>query len=98
VGLLVAGLLDFYSRHHRARYGWDAVPLHDACCVAEVIRPGLITTRSMNVQIETVGELTLGRTVCDVWGVGGRSPNADVGVDIDRQGFLDVLMECLQRY
>ena len=98
VGLLVAGLLDFYGRHHRARYGWDAVPLHDACCVAEVIRPGLITTRPMNVQIETVGELTLGRTVCDVWGVSGRSPNADVGVDIDRQGFLDVLMDCLQRY
>ena len=98
VGLLVAGLLDFYGRHHRARYGWDAVPLHDACCVAEVIRPGLITTRPMNVQIETVGELTLGRTVCDVWGVSGRGPNADVGVDIDRQGFLDVLMDCLQRY
>jgi inosine-uridine nucleoside N-ribohydrolase len=98
VGLLVAGLLDFYGRHHRACYGWDAVPLHDACCVAEVIRPGLITTRPMNVQIETVGELTLGRTVCDVWGVSGRSPNTDVGVDIDRQGFLDVLMDCLQRY
>jgi pyrimidine-specific ribonucleoside hydrolase len=52
----------------------------------------------MNVQIETVGELTLGRTVCDVWGVSDRSPNADVGVDIDRQGFLDVLMDCPQRY
>jgi inosine-uridine nucleoside N-ribohydrolase len=66
--------------------------------VAEVIRPGLITTRPMNVQIETVGELTLGRTVCDVWGVSGRSPNADVGVDIDRQGFLEVLTDCLARY
>jgi inosine-uridine nucleoside N-ribohydrolase len=66
--------------------------------VAEVIRPGLITTRPMNVQIETAGELTLGRTVCDVWGVTGHSPNADVGLDIDRQGFLDVLMDCLQRY
>jgi inosine-uridine nucleoside N-ribohydrolase len=98
VGLLVAGLLDFYGRHHRAHYGWNAVPLHDACCVAEVIRPGLITTRPMSVQIETVGELTLGRTVCDVWGVSGRNPNADVGVDIDRQGFLDVLMDCLKRY
>ena len=35
---------------------------------------------------------------CDVWGVSGRSPNADVGLDIDRQGFLEVLMDCLARY
>jgi inosine-uridine nucleoside N-ribohydrolase len=98
VGRMVADLLDFYARHHRERYGWDAVPLHDPCCVAEVIRPGLIRTRPMNVQIETAGEFTVGRTVCDVWGVTRRPPNADVGVDIDRQAFLDILMDCLRRY
>jgi len=98
VGRAVAGLLDFYGRHHRERYGWDAVPLHDPCCVAELIRPGLITTRPMNVQIETSSSLTRGRTVCDVWGVTGQPPNADVGVDIDRAGFVEVVMECLARY
>jgi inosine-uridine nucleoside N-ribohydrolase len=51
----------------------------------------------MHVQIETAGEFTVGRTVCDVWGVTKRAPNADVGLDIDRQGFLDVLMDCLHR-
>lgn len=98
VGLLVAGLLDFFGQHHHEQYGWDAVPLHDPCCVAELIRPGLITTKPMDVQIETVSPLTLGRTVCDVWGVTGRAPNADVGVDIDRLGFIDVLLDCLRRY
>lgn len=98
VGATVAGLLDFYGRHHEEKYGWDGVPLHDPCCVAEVIRPGLIATKPMDVQIETASELTLGRTVCDVWGVTRRTPNADVGVDIDRQGFVDILMDCLQRY
>jgi inosine-uridine nucleoside N-ribohydrolase len=98
VGTMVAGLLDFYGRHHRERYGWDGVPLHDPCCVAEVIRPGLIVTKPMDVQVETSSELTLGRTVCDVWGVTGRAPNADVGIDIDRQGFVDIVMECLASY
>lgn len=98
VGLMVADLLDFYGRHHRERYGWDAVPLHDPCCVAEVIRSGLITTKPMDVQIETASLLTLGRTVCDEWGVTGRAPNADVGIDIDREGFIDIVMDCLRRY
>lgn len=98
VGTLVADLLDFFSRHHKEQYGWDGAPLHDPCCVAELIRPGLITTRAMDVQIETVSPLTLGRTVCDVWGVTGRAPNAQVGVDIDREGFIDVMMDSLRRY
>lgn len=98
VGTLVADLLEFYGRHHRARYGWDSVPLHDPCCVAEIIRPGLIATKPMDVQIETNSPLTLGRTVCDVWGVTGRTPNADVGVGIDRDGFVEILMDCLRRY
>jgi len=74
------------------------LPLHDPCCVAEVIQPGLITTKRMNVEIETASELTLGETVCDVLGVSGRAPNADVGVDLDRQVFVDILMDCLRRY
>lgn len=98
VARTVAELLDFFGRHHRERYGWDGSPLHDPCCVAEVIRPGLITTRPMYVQVETASPLTMGRTVCDVWGVTGQAPNADVGVGIDRQGFLEILLECLGRY
>ena len=98
VATMVADLLDFFGHHHRERYGWDAVPLHDPCCVAEVIRPGLIRGRPMHVEIETAGRLTRGRTVCDVWGVTGQAPNVEVGLDIDRAGFLEVLMDCLRRY
>jgi len=98
VGDAVAAMLDFYGRLYRDDYGTDELPLHDPCCVAEVIQPGLITTKRMNVEIETASELTLGETVCDVLGVSGRAPNADVGVDLDRQGFVDILMDCLRRY
>ncbi len=98
VALATAGLLDFYGHFHRERYGWAGAPLHDPCCVAELIRPGLITTQPMYVEVETSSPLTLGRTVCDIWGVTGRPANVNVGVDIDRQGFIEILMDCLRRY
>ena len=52
----------------------------------------------MNVEIEMTSDLTLDETVCDVLGVSGRAPNAGVGVDLDRQAFIDILMDCLRRY
>lgn len=98
VARTVADLLDFFGRHHRERYGWEGSPLHDPCCVAEVIRPGLIATKPMYVQIETASPLTRGRTACDISGRTGQVPNADVGVDIDRDAFISILMDCLARY
>jgi inosine-uridine nucleoside N-ribohydrolase len=98
VGTLVADMLDFYGAFHKRQYGWDTIPLHDPCCIAELISPGLIETRPMNVQIETCSPLTLGRTVCDVIGVTELPPTAEVGIDIDRNTFVEILMDCLQRY
>jgi purine nucleosidase len=98
VALAVAGLLDFFGHFHEERYGWAGAPLHDPCCVAELIRPGLITMKPMHVEVETSSPLTLGRTVCDIWGVTGRPSNARVGVDIDRKAFVEILMDCLGRY
>jgi len=94
VGTFVADMLEFYGKADRVPGG---VPLHDPCCVAELISPGLITTAPMNVQVETASELTRGRTVCDVLGSTGLPPTADVGVDIDRDRFVAIVMDCLQR-
>lgn len=98
VALMVAELIDFYSRFHRERLGWPGAPVHDACAVAEVVRPGIVATRPMHVAIELRGEHTVGRTVCDLRGVTGRPPNADVGLGIDRAAFLDLLLAALGRY
>jgi inosine-uridine nucleoside N-ribohydrolase len=37
-------------------------------------------------------------TVCDMHGVTGRTPNADVGVELDRGRFWDLLIDGLYRY
>ncbi|WP_227764341.1 nucleoside hydrolase [Zhaonella formicivorans] len=98
LAIMVAELLDFYAKFHDEVYGFGGVPLHDACAVAEVIKPGIITTKPMYVAVETQGALTAGRTVCDIWGVTGKPANVDVGIDIDVQAFKEMLFAALKSY
>lgn len=76
--------------------GLEGVEVFDACAVASVVDPDILVTQPMWVDIETAGELTLGRTVCDISGQTGRKPNVEVGVDIDRQRFLETMLQCLK--
>jgi inosine-uridine nucleoside N-ribohydrolase len=95
VGEMVRALLRFYDRFHREVYGFDGSPIHDAVAVASVVRPDLVATRRLNVEIETESELCRGRTVVDVWSRSGREPNAHVAVDIQAEEFLDLLVDRL---
>ena len=93
VARAVAELLDFYDRFHREVYGFDGSPIHDAVALAYAFRPDLLETRELNVEIDCESELCRGRTVVDVWRRSGRAPNAHVAVDIDADGFVELLLE-----
>ncbi len=97
VGGVVAGFLDFFAGTYERVFGFDAPPLHDPVAVAAILEPGVLKTRPMNVQIECESDLTRGETVCDLHGVTGRPPNADVGVELDREAFFDLLHDSLKR-
>jgi inosine-uridine nucleoside N-ribohydrolase len=94
----VAGLLGFFQEFHKRVYGWDGGPIHDAVAVAHVAYPGLVTTTRANVVIELEGAHTRGRTVVDLRHVTGREPNADVGVDIDRERFVSILRTAIATF
>ena len=91
-GRFVAELSDFFQRFHETSYGFEGSPIHDAMAVAHVIDPTLLTTRHVNVAVETRSEHCDGRTVVDLRGVTGREPNAEVGVDVDAGHFLELLV------
>jgi inosine-uridine nucleoside N-ribohydrolase len=91
-GRFVAELSDFFQRFHERSYGFEGSPIHDAMAVAHVIDPTLVTTRKVNVAVETSSELCDGRTVVDLRGVTGRPENADVGVDVEAERFLELLV------
>ena len=95
VGEMVAELLRFYGRFHRKIYGFEGSPIHDAVAVAHVLDSSLVETLERNVEIDTESELCRGRTVVDLWRRTTREPNAHVGVEIDSDGFLELLIERL---
>ena len=95
VGTLAAELCDYFLRFHARTYGFDGVPIHDACAVAALLDPTLVETRRLRVDVETASRHCDGRTVVDLWSVTGREPNVHVGVDIDRERFLDLLLTSL---
>jgi purine nucleosidase len=97
VGRVAAEWADFFERFDMEKYGSDGGPLHDPTVIAYLIRPELFKGRHINVEIETLSELTLGMTVADWWGVTDRAPNAYFVGDVDAQGFFDLLTERLAR-
>ncbi|RVT83902.1 nucleoside hydrolase [Rhodobacteraceae bacterium CCMM004] len=97
VGIAVAQMTDFFERFDREKYGSDGAPLHDPCVIAWLLRPGLFTGREINVEVETVSDLTRGMTVADWWGVTDRPANALFIGGIDADGFFALLTERLAR-
>jgi inosine-uridine nucleoside N-ribohydrolase len=96
VGEVAAGLLEFFGGTYKRVFGFDAPPVHDAVAVAAVVEPEILETRSMRVDIECESELTRGETVCDFYGMLGKSPNAEVGVSLDTEAFFELLHRALK--
>ena len=94
-GRMVAELYDFFHGFHAKTYGFTGSPIHDAVALAHVFRAGLVQTEHRHVAVETGSELTRGRTVVDLWRRTDNEPNAHVGVGVDGEAFVDLLLERL---
>lgn len=92
----VAELLDHFVGFHQQRFGWPGAPIHDACTIAQLIDPTLVDVQPMNVVIEVDSPVCVGRTVADRWAVTDRAPNCAVGLGIDRDRFVTLLMGHLE--
>ncbi|MFC5736397.1 nucleoside hydrolase [Sinirhodobacter huangdaonensis] len=97
VGHAVASWTDFFERFDMEKYGSEGAPLHDPCVIAYLLQPDLFEGRHINVEIETVSELTLGMTVADWWRVTDREPNAYFVGRANAEGFYALLTERLAR-
>ena len=72
-------------------------PVHDALCIAYLVDPTVISGVRAHVDVETRGELTMGRTVIDTRGISGLEPNAFVAFDADAPKFVSLLLETFAR-
>lgn len=96
VGEVAAKLVTFSAGMPAAgTFRSGALPIHDAVAVAAVVEPGILEMRSIRVEIECESDLTRGETVCDLHGVWGKPPNAEVGVKIHKPALFEVLYRSL---
>lgn len=95
---LCVELLEFFAETYLRVFGFAAPAVHDPCAVAWQIDASLVATRHLRVDIETQAEFSYGRTVCDLYGVTGRPPNADVAVDLKVDRFWDLMIGALASY
>ena len=99
VATIVAELLDFFMEYHKdAKWGFTGAPLHDPCTIAWLLKPELFTSVERWVGVETQGKYTQGMTVVDYYFITGKQPNTTVLLDIDRERFVDLLVERLAFY
>lgn len=97
VAVTVADWLEFFYQFHKTM-DYPGAPVHDAVAVAALVKPEILTAREMFVDVETDGDYCKGCTVGDWFGTSGKKPNAKVLLDIDREAFVDLLVEAVSSY
>jgi purine nucleosidase len=96
-GRALASWTEFFERYDKEKYGSEGAPLHDPTTIGYLLAPEMFSGRLVNVEIETVSELTRGMTVADWWGVTKRPKNATFIGDLDAEAFFALLTERIGR-
>ena len=89
--------LEFFYQFHKTM-GYEGAPMHDPCAVMVLTHPEIFTIRDFYVQIETCGDLCKGATIPDWNGILGKAPNASCLMDVDREVFVDYLIDSIRNY
>ncbi len=98
VARLLVDLMAFFEETYRRIFGFAHPPVHDPCAVAVLIDAAIVTTRPTSVRVELVSPLTLGRTVCDLYGTTGVAPNVELGTSLDAGRFWGVMIDAIASY
>jgi pyrimidine-specific ribonucleoside hydrolase len=85
-------VITHYRSAYRARYGVDAVALHDAVAVLEAVVPGTLATEPMPLHVACDLGPARGATVRVASG-----PTVEVAVDVAEGGAAALLAEILRR-
>ena len=98
VGRAAGGMLGFFERFDREKYGSTGGPLHDPCTIAWLLEPGMFEGRNVWIGVETHSELCRGAAVVDWWNVWPDKPaNAYWLHNIQADRFFNLILERLAR-
>jgi len=103
LGTALNALTPDYLAHYKKALGWDGTVLHDAVAVAEAIKPGILRTEALPVDVECSFGPTRGRTVVDSrrqelredTGEAPTTSTVDVAMDTDLDGLRAFVLDRL---
>jgi purine nucleosidase len=85
----VEDALRFYMEFHARYDGFYGAFVHDPLVTAVALDESLVRTIPVAVDVDTRAGVADGQTVSDWRGLWGRTPNADVAIEVDGPAFLD---------
>jgi len=93
---IAAELTDYALDRNMEWTGSTTTAIHDAVAIAHLAIPDLVAVAPYHVTLDTTQGPARGRTVCDGspyrLARDGRTPNADVGIRLDRSRFEQILI------
>lgn len=98
VSTIVGELLHFFTATYQEQFAFDHPPVHDVLTVAYCVAPELFQTKDVNITVETKGEYTAGTMLVDLHHNTGRRVNAKFGLQLDVEGFWELMMNALRTY
>jgi inosine-uridine nucleoside N-ribohydrolase len=100
-GRIAADLTDYALDRNLEWSGATTTAIHDAVAIAHLLAPDLVAVARYHVTVDTTHGPARGRTICDGLPYrlrrDGRTPNADVGIVIDRERFTRLLLDAFAR-
>ena len=84
----VADALRWYFEFHARYDGFYGAFIHDPLVTAVALDPDLARSEAVAVDVDTAGGRADGQTIADWRRLWGRTPNADVAVEVDAAEFL----------
>jgi purine nucleosidase/pyrimidine-specific ribonucleoside hydrolase len=100
-GQVAAELTDYALDRNLEWSGATTTAIHDAVAIAHLLVPDLVAVARYQVTVDTTNGPARGRTVCDGLPYrlrrDGRTPNADVGIVIERDRFTRLLVDAFAR-
>ncbi len=90
----------FQNLQKKALEEWKqpGVALHDPVAVMYAADDSIFETHHVGIRVETKGEITLGKTVTDLYSDKQMEHNAYIVMDVDRDAFLKKVMDLMAKY
>lgn len=95
---LFTNVVSFYTASNKQFYNYEVSPVYDPAAIVYLINPAIFTIKSMNVEIELKSEQSYGRTHCDYYGITNKPANVEVVVDLDSEGFWEIVHDIIKLY